>query len=212
MTLRIIIADDHQVVRLGARSVIESTGVGTVVAEAATVEELFAALAGHECDLLITDYSMPTSDKADGIGMIEKIRRLYPDLRVLQMSVTENIAILRMVAQSGVLGLFDKGSLVEELPLAIQAVSRGQPYVSRKLREVIDRVGTQAIGDDRTRVLSPREVEVLRLLSSGLTVKAIAQKLHKSMSTISRQKGDAMLKLGLRSDAELFDFMRDNKL
>ncbi|WP_141739218.1 LuxR C-terminal-related transcriptional regulator, partial [Stenotrophomonas sp. BIIR7] len=87
-----------------------------------------------------------------------------------------------------------------------------QPYVSRKLREVIDRVGTQAIGDDRTRVLSPREVEVLRLLSSGLTVKAIAQKLHKSMSTISRQKGDAMLKLGLRSDAELFDFMRDNKL
>lgn len=212
MTLRIIIADDHQVVRLGARSVIESSGVGTVVAEAATVEELFAALAGHECDLLITDYSMPTSDKADGIGMIEKIRRLYPDLRVLQMSVTENIAILRMVAQSGVLGLFDKGSLVEELPLAIQAVSRGQPYVSRKLREVIDRVGTQAIGDDRTRVLSPREVEVLRLLSSGLTVKAIAQKLHKSMSTISRQKGDAMLKLGLRSDAELFDFMRDNKL
>lgn len=212
MTLRIIIADDHQVVRLGARSVIESTGVGTVVAEAATVEELFAALASHECDLLITDYSMPTSDKADGIGMIEKIRRLYPDLRVLQMSVTENIAILRMVAQSGVLGLFDKGSLVEELPLAIQAVSRGQPYVSRKLREVIDRVGTQAIGDDRTRVLSPREVEVLRLLSSGLTVKAIAQKLHKSMSTISRQKGDAMLKLGLRSDAELFDFMRDNKL
>ncbi|WP_315386447.1 response regulator transcription factor [uncultured Stenotrophomonas sp.] len=212
MTLRIIIADDHQVVRLGARSVIESSGVGTVVAEAATVEELFAALAGHECDLLITDYSMPTSDKADGIGMIEKIRRLYPDLRVLQMSVTENIAILRMVAQSGVLGLFDKGSLVDELPLAIQAVSRGQPYVSRKLREVIDRVGTQAIGDDRTRVLSPREVEVLRLLSSGLTVKAIAQKLHKSMSTISRQKGDAMLKLGLRSDAELFDFMRDNKL
>ncbi|WP_171966931.1 response regulator transcription factor [Stenotrophomonas bentonitica] len=212
MTLRIIIADDHQVVRLGARSVIESSGVGTVVAEAATVEELFAALAEHECDLLITDYSMPTSDKADGIGMIEKIRRLYPDLRVLQMSVTENIAILRMVAQSGVLGLFDKGSLVDELPLAIQAVSRGQPYVSRKLREVIDRVGTQAIGDDRTRVLSPREVEVLRLLSSGLTVKAIAQKLHKSMSTISRQKGDAMLKLGLRSDAELFDFMRDNKL
>ncbi|WP_141739245.1 response regulator transcription factor, partial [Stenotrophomonas sp. BIIR7] len=125
MTLRIIIADDHQVVRLGARSVIESSGVGTVVAEAATVEELFAALAEHECDLLITDYSMPTSDKADGIGMIEKIRRLYPDLRVLQMSVTENIAILRMVAQSGVLGLFDKGSLVDELPLAIQAVSRG---------------------------------------------------------------------------------------
>jgi two-component system capsular synthesis response regulator RcsB len=212
MTLRIIIADDHHVVRLGARSVIESSGVGTVIAEAATVEELFAALAQHECDLLITDYSMPTSDKADGIGMIEKIRRLYPDLRVLQMSVTENIAILRMVAQSGVLGLFDKGSLVDELPLAIQAVSRGQPYISRTLREKIDRVGTQGIGDDRTRVLSPREVEVLRLLSSGLTVKLIADKLHKSMSTISRQKGDAMLKLGLRSDAELFDFMRDNKL
>ncbi|WNH48975.1 MULTISPECIES: response regulator transcription factor [Stenotrophomonas] len=212
MTLRIIIADDHQVVRVGARAAIEASGVGVLVAEASNADELFAALEQHECDLLITDYSMPQSKRVDGIDMIQKIRRNYPDLRVLLMSVTQNIAILRMVVNNGVLGLFDKGSLVEELPLAIQAVSRGQPYVSRKLREIIDRVGTQSIGDDRTRVLSPREVEVLRLLSSGMTVKKIAEKLHKSMSTISRQKGDAMLKLGLRSDAELFDFMRDNKL
>jgi len=101
---------------------------------------------------------------------------------------------------------------MDELPVAIQAVHRGQSYVSRKLRERIDMVGTQSIGDDRTRALSPREVEVLRLLASGLMVKEIAKKLHKSVSTISRQKGDAMLKLGMKGDAELFDYMRDNKL
>ncbi|MFI8718777.1 response regulator [Stenotrophomonas sp. NPDC077464] len=212
MTLRIIIADDHPVVRVGAKAAIESSGVGVVVAEASSVEELFEALQTHECDVLVTDYSMPTSSKADGIGMIEKIRRTYPDLRMLMLSVSNNLGILRMVVGEGVLGLVDKGSTMDELPVAIQAVHRGQPYVSRKLRERIDMVGTQAIGDDRTRALSPREVEVLRLLASGLMVKEIAKKLHKSVSTISRQKGDAMLKLGVIGDAQLYDYMRDNKL
>lgn len=212
MTLRIIIADDHPVVRVGTKAAIESSGVGVVVGEAGSVEELFEILGNRECDLLVTDYSMPASAKPDGIDMLGKIRRQYPDLRVLMLSVSHNLGIMRMVVGIGVLGLVDKSSTMDELPVAIQAVHRGQSYVSRKLRERIDTVGTQSIGDDRTRALSPREVEVLRLLASGLMVKEIAKKLHKSVSTISRQKGDAMLKLGMKGDAELFDFMRDNKL
>lgn len=212
MTLRIIIADDHPVVRVGTKSVIESSGVGVVVAQASGVEELFTVLADTPCDVLVTDYSMPGGAKADGLAMIGAIRRYHPDLRILLLTVSNNLAILRVVVQEGVLGLVEKSSSMEELPVAIQTVSRGQPYICRTLKERIDMIGTQGMGDDRTRVLSPREVEVLRLLGSGLIVKEIATKLHKSVSTISRQKGDAMLKLGLKSDAELFDYMRDNKL
>jgi len=212
MTLRIIIADDHPVVRIGTKAVIESSGVGQVVAEASTVAELMTVLGDHECDVLVTDYSMPGGAQADGFAMIAMIRRRFPELPVLMLSVSNNLAILRMVVATGVLGLVDKTSSMDELPLAIQTVQRGVPYVSLSLKERIDAIGTESVEEGGARPLSPREVEVLRLLGSGMTVKEIALHLHKSVSTISRQKGDAMLKLGLKGDAELFDYLRDGKI
>jgi two-component system capsular synthesis response regulator RcsB len=212
MKPRIIIADDHPVVLIGTKAVIENSGVGEVVAQASSADELFKALAAHECDVLVTDYSMPGSQQADGFAMVGMIRRHFPDLPVVMLSVSNNLAILRMVVSTGVLGLVDKASSMDELPHAIKSVLRGQPYVSLTLKDRIDAIGTQSVDDDRSRQLSPKEVEVLRLLGEGMTVKKIAQQLHKSVSTISRQKGDAMLKLGLKGDAELFDYLRDAHL
>jgi two-component system capsular synthesis response regulator RcsB len=212
MTLRIIIADDHPVVLIGTKAVIETSGVGQVVAQASSADALLQALAAHTCDVLVTDYSMPGGQQADGFAMVGMIRRRFPDLPVVMLSVSNNLAILRMVVSTGVLGLVDKASSMDELPLAIQTVYRGQPYISRTLKDRIDAIGTQGVDDDRIRQLSPREVEVLRLLGSGMTVKEIGLHLHKSTSTISRQKGDAMLKLGLKGDAELFDYLRDGHL
>ncbi|WMJ71242.1 response regulator transcription factor [Stenotrophomonas sp. 24(2023)] len=212
MTLRIIIADDHPVVRIGTRSVIESSGVGRVVAEAGDAQALIQLLASQPCDLLVTDYSMPGSPQADGFAMIGMIRRRHPDLPIVMLSVSSNLAILRMVREAGVLGLVDKGSSMDELPQAIQSVQRGQSYLSRTLKERVDAAGSERIAEEEGRPLSPREVEVLRLLGTGMTVKEISLQLHKSVSTISRQKGDAMQKLGLKGDAELFDYLRDGKL
>jgi len=212
MSLRIIIADDHPVVRIGTRAVIESSGVGRVVGEADSAQALMTLLANQPCDLLGTDYSMPGSPQADGFAMIGMIRRRHPDLPVLMLSVSSNLAILRMVLDSGVLGLVDKSSSMDELPQAIQSVYRGQPYISRSLRERVDAAGSWRMREGDGKPLSPREVEVLRLLGTGMTVKEISLQLHKSVSTISRQKGDAMLKLGLKGDAELFDYLRDGKI
>lgn len=212
MTLRIIIADDHPVVRIGARSVIHSSGVGEVVAEAATAQDLLSHLSNHPCDVLVTDYSMPDSNVPDGFAMISMIRRRYPLLPVLMLSVSSNLAILRMVRDAGVLGLVDKASSMDELPVAIRTVHRGLPYVSHSLKERVEAAGSNAIVEGEGRRLSPREVEVLRLLGKGMTVKEIANMLHRSASTISRQKGDAMLKLGLSSDAQLFDYLRNGQL
>ncbi|MGX9190041.1 response regulator [Stenotrophomonas sp. Ker107b] len=211
MTLRIIIADDHPVVRIGTKAAIESSGVGQVVAEASTVAELMTALSDHPCDVLVTDYSMPGGQQADGFAMIAMIRRRFPTLPVLMLSVSNNLAILRMVVATGVLGLVDKTSSMDELPQAIQTVQRGMPYISLTLKERIDAIGTNSVEEGEAKPLSPRELEVLRLLGSGMTVKEIAIHLHKSVSTISRQKGDAMLKLGLKGDAELFDYLRDGE-
>lgn len=211
MSLRIIIADDHPVVRIGARAVIEKNKVGEVVGEADTAQSLMALLDSQPCDLLITDYSMPGSPLADGFAMIGMIRRHHPDLRVLMLSVSTNLAILRLVLDSGVLGLVNKGSSMTELPHAIRAVARGQVFISQSLRERAEAAGGWSMAGG-SRPLSPRELEVLRLLGTGLTVKDISERLHKSVSTISRQKSDAMLELGLTGDAELFDFLRDGKI
>ncbi|WP_268581564.1 response regulator, partial [Escherichia coli] len=100
--------------------------------------------------------------QADGFAMIGMIRRRHPDLPVLMLSVSNNLAILRMVLDSGVLGLVDKSSSMDELPQAIQAVYRGQPYISRSLRERVEAAGSWRMREGDGKPLSPREVEVLR--------------------------------------------------
>ncbi|WP_149193299.1 response regulator transcription factor [Luteimonas suaedae] len=212
MSLRIIVADDHHVVRIGARAVIESSGVGAIVAEATNPDELLQALAAHPCDVLVTDFSMPGSQQADGFPMIGLIRRQYPDLPILMLSAASNLGILRMVASAGVLGLVDKTSSMEELPVAIQTVHRGASYVSQTLRQRVAETGDTRVTEDAPKRPSPRETEVLRLLASGLTVSQIAERLHRGITTISRQKRDAMRKLGLKNDAELFDYLRSARL
>ena len=212
MRLRIILADDHPVVRIGARALIESSGVGEVVAEANGTDELMQMLETHACDVLVTDFAMPGGQQPDGFAMLGLIRRRHPDLPILMLSMANNLGILRMVASAGVLGLIDKASSLDELPLALQTVHRGQPYVSRGLKERIAELGSEAVSGSAGKSPSPREMEVLRLLASGLSVTQIAAQLNRSVTTISRQKGDAMRKLGIGNDAELFEFLRNEGL
>ncbi len=208
MRLRIILADDHPVVRIGARALIESSGVGEVTAEANNPDELLHALEDHPCDVLVTDFAMPGGQQPDGFAMLGLIRRRHPDLPILMLSMANNLGILRMAVSAGVLGLIDKASSLDELPQALQTVHRGAPYVSRGLKERIAELGSESVAAGGKQP-SPREIEVLRLLASGLSVTEIAAQLSRSVTTISRQKGDAMRKLGISNDAELFEFLRN---
>ncbi|WP_447897825.1 response regulator [Stenotrophomonas sepilia] len=212
MRLRIILADDHPVVRIGARALIESSGIGEVVAEANGTDELMQALEVQPCDVLVTDFAMPGGRQPDGFAMLGLIRRRYPELPILMLSMANNLGILRTVASAGVLGLIDKASSLDELPLALQTVYRGQPYVSKALKERIAERGDEAVSGGTGKPPSPREMEVLRLLATGLSVTQIAAQLNRSVTTISRQKGDAMRKLGIGNDAELFEFLRNEGL
>lgn len=210
MSLRIILADDHPVVLLGARAVLASSGVGHVVAEAKSARELMEALARHPCDVLVTDFSMPDQEGVDGIPMIRQIRRLHPELPVILLSSATNLAILRLAAEAGVLGMLDKGGSLDDLPVAILTVHRGLPFVSHTHERRVAESGDAPTEQLGMQELSPRETEVLRLLASGLTVTEISERLHRQISTVSRQKRDAMRKLGISADAELFAFFRSS--
>lgn len=205
--LNIMIADDHPVVRIGARATIESSGIGRVVAEAESVDELLEQLASKACDVLVTDLSMPGSRHADGYAMAERVCRNYPDLPVLVLSMSCNVNILRMVMATGVRGMLDKAASMAELPIAIQSVYKGGTYISTSLRKLTAESGIRHAYAVGSKPLSPREVEVLRLLAKGLRVKEIAIKLNRGITTISKQKSDALRKLGIRNDVELFEFL-----
>lgn len=208
MPLRILLADDHPVVRIGVRCVIEANGTGRVVAEAGSVDQLFRQMAEHAFDILVTDLFMPGPVHPDGYAMIERICRRYPELPILVLSMTGNAGVLRMVQEAGVLGLLDKASSLAELPTAIQAIRRGSIYVSAPLRRLLMQAEQWPPTLPGQRALSPREVEVMRLLAQGLRVKEIALKLNRGITTISKQKSDAERKLGIRNDVELFEFLR----
>jgi two-component system capsular synthesis response regulator RcsB len=178
-----------------------------VSAEATNVDELLDLLAANDCDVLVTDLSMPGSRHADGYVMVERICRNHPDLPVLVLSMSCNVNILRMVMATGVRGMLDKAASMAELPTAIQSIHKGGTYLSSSLRKLTAEAGWHRALGLGTKPLSPREVEVLRLLAKGLRVKEIALKLNRGITTISKQKSDAQRKLGIRNDVELFDFL-----
>lgn len=208
MSLRIVLSDDHPVVRAGVRSLLE-TAAGlndnwTVVAEAANADELLSLLAQTPLDLLITDFSMPGSRSGDGLTLIGQIRRRYPDLPVIVLTMISNVPVLRAIADAGVRGLLDKAAAAAELPHVVRMVMQGREYYGEALRSAL----AGADGERDEQVLSPREAEVLRMFVAGNSVSQIAAQLHRSKQTISRQKTDAMNKLGLRNDLEIYDYAR----
>jgi two-component system capsular synthesis response regulator RcsB len=209
MRTRIILADDHPVVLLGVRAIIESSGAGVIVAEATNPSEALEVLAKNECDVFITDLDMPSGTEPDGLSMITTIRRRYPELPMIVLSVTANASLLKVLAAKGVLGLINKRSSIGELPAAILAARRGVTYWSRTIKLEIEELGDFPGDGTTARHLSPKELEVLRMLATGATVSQIAERTSRSITTISRQKGNAMRKLGLQGERQLFQYLQN---
>lgn len=206
-TTRVVIADDHPLILATLDALLAGIPEIQVVARVRSAEELIDCLASTSCDLLVTDYSMP-GDFADGLSLIRGIRRDYAQLPIAVVTMMANSAVHIALMKSGVLGLVDKASDVQDVVAAVQAVRRGRDFVSPSFRAGMAKFPKARAG----RRLTPREAEVFRLLVSGLSVSAIAERCARSVKTISRQKLDGMKKLGLKSDVELFEYAREHGL
>ena len=214
---RIIIADDHPVVMLGVRALLKDRSSLHVVGEATNGGELLALLARQHCDLLITDFSMPyEDDTSDGLLLLKRLRRDYPSLPIIVLTMIHNPALIRGMLAAGVNGLVGKIAMMKELLLAIGAVMSGRTYVCESMREYAPEKGSkrtqaEAASNPSAKdpaVLSEREAEVVRLYVSGFTVTQIAERLHRSVKTVSQQKNDAMRKLGITSNSQLYEYAR----
>lgn len=211
MDIRIIVADDHPVILAGISVAIRQAGVGHVVGEATTPHGLLELLAQTPCDVLVTDYRMPGEGHRDGLGLLDDLRAEWPELPIVVVTAVMNAALYREMIDAGAIGLVDKTSDVNEIPQAILAARRGDRYLSRNVDALAGKRRSMDIRVATLEDLSPRELEILKLFSEGMSVTEIARSTSRGMSTVSQQKTSAMRKLGLTSDAQIFDYVRSRR-
>ncbi|HET7330596.1 response regulator transcription factor [Dyella sp.] len=217
--MRVVIADEHEVVRIGLRTVLQRSGEGyELTGESASGSELLELLADTPCDLVIVDFQMPEDTAAlAGVMLLRELRHRFPTLRIVVLTTSHSTTICRAMYREGVDAVVEKASMVDELLVALRTVRAGNTYVGKPLREQgvdISRAAKppSSTRDKRTLPLSMREAEVIRLLAEGLSVSEVARITHRSVKTVSWQKHSAMAKLGIGNDQQLFDYARTRGL
>ncbi|MGC3965299.1 MAG: response regulator transcription factor [Rhodocyclaceae bacterium] len=201
--IRIIVADDHPVVRAGIVAVLKSAPDITVIGEADGVTALTALVAADPPDIIVTDYQMPDADSNDGARMLRFLRQRYPRVPVIVLTMLSNPLVYRVILKLDVRGLLMKSGETSQLLDAVRAVRAGRRYISPTISAALEERSDAQLSAD----LSLRETEVIRLFAGGLTVNDIARQLERSKKTISHQKRSAMDKIGAQSDQELIEFV-----
>jgi two-component system capsular synthesis response regulator RcsB len=207
MVYRVILADDHPVVLKGISLALTKDGLADVVGEAQSPDALLAMLAAEPCDALITDFSMPEPGR-DGLALLAEVRRLYPALPVMVITTLANPALYREILGTGVRGLIGKSGDTREIPEALVRIVSNHVYLGASVREMIVTPQGEPQGKSGTLAdLSPRELEILRLFAAGNSITDIARTTGRGLSTVSQQKTNAMRKLRLETDAEIFEYI-----
>lgn len=195
MEKKILIADDHPIYLMGLRVLLSPlAGQYHIVDEALTTDEVISKLERYDIDILITDFSMPGDKYNDGLALIQLIKRRWPALRIIVVTMIDNPGIQRALQQLGVHGVLSKAGLSTELVQFIKGLS--STFALSK--PTADAPASTGIN------LTPKESEVLRLLLRGLTVGDISARLNRTKQTVSAQKKSAMRKLGVTSEYELY--------
>jgi two-component system, NarL family, invasion response regulator UvrY len=197
--IRLLLVDDHAVVREGYRRLLERRGDLLIVAEAASAAEAQLAFREHEPDVVVVDLSLPDMG---GVELIQRLMQRHAQARVLAFSMHRDPLYARQALKAGALGYVTKSSPPEVLVQAVYRVARGERTLSP---DIAPDLALQLLDGEAhpTQTLSPREFEILRLLLAGRSTEAIAEALHISPKTAQNSHYQIKAKLGVRSDIEL---------
>ena len=211
MMTRVLIVDDHAIVRTGLRALLQVEPTLHLVGEATGGYEAIAMVADSGPDVLVLDLSMPD---LDGIAVTRQLKPLYPDLKILILTIHEDDALLREAVKSGASGYILKQAAESELISAIQIVMRGDMYIDPSmLRRLIQEQPQSAnAGHESIEPLTPREIDVLRLIVQGYTNRQVGEELKISVRTVEGHRANLSGKLGLRSRVELVRYAREHGL
>ncbi|WP_439821857.1 response regulator [Pseudomonas sp. HLG18] len=211
-TFNVVIADDHPIVLLGVRELVERDRRFSVVGEAVCPDDLINLLKTRPVDLLITDFNMPGDSRhGDGLKLVDYVTRHFPQVRVLVLTMISNPLIMTRLQELGVLAVIQKSQLHIEIEVALKAIAKGNTVRSKQPAPT-SVLENGADLDERFARLSPKEHEILRLFVQGQGVNEIARGLNRSAKTISTQKISAMRKLEVNSDQELLTYCIERNL
>lgn len=203
MSLKILIADDHTIVRQGLRSLLEKEPDLVVVAEAGSGSAALQLAREHHPDVILMDISMPSMN---GIDATRTIRAEQSDIRILALSMETDRRFVVEVLKAGATGYLLKDCAFAELATAIRTVARDETYLPPKIIELVIKDYLQRVPDNAANDygrLTTRERELLQLISTGKNTKEIAFALQISVKTVENQRHSIMKKLNLYSIAEL---------
>jgi DNA-binding NarL/FixJ family response regulator len=200
--IRVLLADDHQLVRIGIRLLLQTLSGVEVVAEAGDGREALVLIASQRPDVVLMDIIMP---EMNGLEATARVAREYPEVRVIMLSVNTTEEYVLQSLRAGAAGYLLKNISPGELEAAIRAVARGERYLTASVsRHVIDaylhRVGPDSSSLDR---LTQRQREVLQLIAEGATMKAVSRKLGISVKTAEMHRSQLMDALGIHEVAGL---------
>jgi len=203
--VRVLLADDHALVRAGIRALLEGLEGVTVVAEAANGIEVLELARKHRPDVVLLDISMP------GLGGLEasaQLKQELPEVRVVMLSMHANEEYVLQALRAGAVGYMLKDSATAQLELALQAVMQGETYLSPPISKqmvegYLQRVGAEQPAADN---LTPRQRQVLQLIAGGHSTKEIAYRLELSVKTVETHRAQLMERLEIRDIAGLVKY------
>jgi DNA-binding NarL/FixJ family response regulator len=207
--IRVLIVDDHAVVRRGLKEILTRELDGSICEEAENAEQAIAKVRRQDWDLVILDIAMPGRG---GLDVLLDIRQERQELPVLIFSMHPEDQYARRVFRAGARGYMNKESPPEELAKAIKRILSGGRYVSQTLAEKLAWDLSKDTGRQVHETLSDREFEVLRMIASGKTVSLIAEELHLSIATVSTYRGRILEKMSMTNTAELIRYALSNHL
>jgi len=207
--LRILIADDHTIVRRGLKQILLEEFVAAVIEEVADAEALLKKVLKEEWDVIISDISMPGRS---GLEVLQQIKQYYPKLPVLILSMHPEDQYAVRVLKAGASGYLNKDSAPDELVKAIRQLLLGKKYITASIAERLAGLLDQDSEKLPHEILSDREFEVLKLLAAGQPVSEIAEKLALSVTTVSTYRARVLTKMSLKTNADLILYAITNKL
>ncbi|MFH1414132.1 MAG: response regulator transcription factor [Candidatus Omnitrophota bacterium] len=211
MATSILIADDHDIIREGIKSILKPHPQYSVCAEACNGEQALELVRELKPDILLLDITMP---KISGLDIIDRVKRASSKTRIIVISVHRAGAYVLKAMRRGVQGYLNKDSVAEELILALSRVNAGRTYLGASISDYLSEVMQEPEENKlpKGEILSEREQDVLRLVAEGKTAKQIAETLFLSRRTVENYKNNILKKLNLHKTSDLIKYSIENKI
>jgi two-component system, NarL family, captular synthesis response regulator RcsB len=202
--IRVAVADDHPVIRLGIAAKISDVLRFRLVGVASGSSELVSLLDAEPCDVLVTDYAMPGGEFGDGLELLTLLQERYRGMAIVVMTGVDRPAVVKAMLGRGIESIVSKSDDMSHLVLAVHAAFAKRGYLSPSVVPLAESTSSAS-----SAALSPRELEVLSFYLGGATINEIAAHLMRRKQTVSTQKVRGMERLGLEGDADLFKHARE---